>query len=244
MASETAPDSASASLRFLAAGENAVLVEFTETDSGETDSAVSPQVLPFIHAAAAARDRPSGIIEVVPAARTVLIGFDPSVTSAEAVRAWCRAVADHPEPAGARGSADPRAQITIPVVYDGPDLADVAEATGMTMDDIIAAHTGQDWQVAFTGFAPGFGYLVGGDPRLQVPRRATPRTSVPAGSVGLAGGFSGVYPRSSPGGWQIIGHTTARLWRPDRDPPALLRPGVTVRFVVDDGRAAESGQAR
>src|SRR5699024_1534514 len=139
----------------------------------------------FIDAAAAARDRPSGIIEVVPAARTVLIGFDPAVTSAEDVRTWCLAVADHPEPTEARGTAGPRAQITIPVVYDGPDLADVSEATGMTKGDIIAAHTGHEWQVAFTGFAPGFGYLIGGDPRLQVPRRATPRTSVPAGSVGL-----------------------------------------------------------
>src|SRR5699024_9798414 len=125
-------------------GESAVLVEFPETDSGETDSAVSPHVLPFIDAAAAARDRPSGIIEVVPAARTVLIGFDPAVTSAEDVRTWCLAVADPPEPTEARGPAGPRAQITIPVVYDGPDLADVSEATGMTKGDIIAAHTGHE----------------------------------------------------------------------------------------------------
>ena len=95
----------------------------------------------------------------------------------------------------------------------------------------MAAHTGPPWRVAFGGFAPGFAYLIGGDPRLRVPRRDRPRPSVPAGAVGLAGEFSGVYPRSSPGGWQLIGTTEAVLWDVDRDPPALLRPGATVRFV-------------
>src|SRR5699024_2039294 len=120
--------------------------------------------------------------------------------------------------------------VTVAVAYDGPDLDDVATATGLAPEEVIAAHTGTEWTVAFTGFAPGFGYLVGGDRRLNVPRRDAPRTAVPAGSVGLAGSFSGVYPRPSPGGWQLIGRTDARLWQPDRDPPALLRPGMTVRF--------------
>lgn len=118
----------------------------------------------------------------------------------------------------------------IPVTYDGPDLVEVARLTGLTVDEVVAAHTGTPWRVAFGGFAPGFAYLVGGDPRLQVPRRETPRTSVPAGSVGLAGEFSGVYPRASPGGWQLIGRTDAVMWDVDRDPPALLAPGATVRF--------------
>jgi KipI family sensor histidine kinase inhibitor len=118
------------------------------------------------------------------------------------------------------------------VVYDGPDLADVASHTGLSEEAIVSAHTGTPWTVAFGGFAPGFAYLVGGDERLAVPRRDSPRTSVPAGSVGLAGEYSGVYPRSSPGGWQLIGRTDTVMFDVDRDPPALLAPGSLVRFTV------------
>lgn len=122
--------------------------------------------------------------------------------------------------------------VEVPVVYDGPGLADVARLTGLPVDEVVAAHTGQEWSVAFGGFAPGFAYLVGGDERLAVPRRESPRTTVPAGSVGLAGEFSGVYPRPSPGGWQLIGRTDLPMWDLDRDPPALLVPGTRVRFVA------------
>jgi KipI family sensor histidine kinase inhibitor len=103
--------------------------------------------------------------------------------------------------------------------------------TGLGADGVVAAHTGTPWRVAFGGFAPGFAYLTGGDPRLDVARRDEPRTSVPAGSVGLGGEFSGIYPRASPGGWQLIGRTDMVLWDPDRDPAALLQPGGRVRFV-------------
>jgi KipI family sensor histidine kinase inhibitor len=123
-------------------------------------------------------------------------------------------------------------EIEIAVTYDGEDLDDVAAHTGLAPDEVVAAHTGTPWTVAFGGFAPGFAYLVGGDERLVVPRRDSPRTSVPAGSVGLAGEFSGVYPRSSPGGWQLIGRTDAVMFDVDRDPPGLLSPGATVRFVA------------
>ncbi len=108
----------------------------------------------------------------------------------------------------------------------------MAARTGLTEAEVVAAHTGQTWTVAFCGFAPGFGYLVGVDDRLRVPRRAQPRTSVPAGAVGLADAFAGIYPRSGPGGWQLLGRTEAVLWDLDRDPPALLRPGVRVRFAA------------
>jgi len=121
--------------------------------------------------------------------------------------------------------------VRIEVAYDGEDLDEVAELTGMTRTEVIAAHTATPWDIAFTGFAPGFAYLVGGDPRLQVPRRGLPRPRVPAGTVALAGAYSGVYPGESPGGWQLIGRTTATLWDLDRDPPALLRPGGRVWFV-------------
>jgi KipI family sensor histidine kinase inhibitor len=135
------------------------------------------------------------------------------------------------EPAEASAIGTGR-EIQIAVRYDGADLDDVAAHTGLTPDEVVEAHTGTPWTVAFGGFAPGFAYLVGGDDRLVVPRRDTPRTSVPAGSVGLAGEFSGVYPRSSPGGWQLIGRTDAVMFDVDRDPPALLSPGATVRFVA------------
>jgi KipI family sensor histidine kinase inhibitor len=167
-------------------------------------------------------------VDAVLGARTVLLRGEPSDL---------RALVDRSEPgdiaAGAAGD-----EIEVLVTYDGPDLADVASHTGLSEDEIVAAHTGTPWTVAFGGFAPGFAYLVGGDERLAVPRRGSPRTSVPAGSVGLAGEFSGVYPRSSPGGWQLIGRTEAVMFDVDRDPPALLLPGAQVRFVECRARPA------
>lgn len=125
------------------------------------------------------------------------------------------------------------AEVEIPVRYDGPDLRDVARLTGLSEVEVVRLHTSSVWRVAFGGFAPGFGYLTGGDARLHVPRRRSARTSVPAGAVGLAGEYTGVYPRSSPGGWQLIGTTSAPMWDLRRDPPALLRPGAVVRFVEE-----------
>jgi len=117
------------------------------------------------------------------------------------------------------------------VRYDGPDLDDVATHLGITRSEVVARHTGQVWTVEFAGFAPGFAYLTGSEGDLEVPRRHSPRTRIPAGSVGLAGPYSGVYPRPSPGGWQLIGRTDVTLWDAERDPPALLTPGRRVRFV-------------
>ncbi len=161
-------------------------------------------------------------LDPVLGARTVLLRGDPSELRT--------VIAARTPDAG--GLPTPGDEVVIPVIYDGPDLAEVAELAGMTEDQVVAAHAGWTWTVGFGGFAPGFAYLVGGDPRLRVPRRATPRASVPAGSVGLAGEFTGVYPRSSPGGWQLIGRTDVELFDVDRDPPALLQPGHRVRFEV------------
>ena len=122
------------------------------------------------------------------------------------------------------------APLTIDVVYDGPDIADLAHAAQVSIDDVVRLHATGTYEVAFCGFSPGFGYLRGIDRRLHVPRRDTPRTSVPAGSVGIAAGYTCVYPAASPGGWHLIGHTTAALWDVERDPPALLQPGRVVRF--------------
>jgi KipI family sensor histidine kinase inhibitor len=169
-------------------------------------------------------DPPTGVLDIVPAATTVLLTTAPR-TDLAAVR---RAVLDLDiEP----GAATPAGEtVEIPVVYDGPDLDEVGELTGLGPDGVVQAHTGTPWRVAFGGFAPGFAYLVDGDPRLDVARRVEPRTTVPAGSVGLAGQFSGVYPRPSPGGWQLIGHTELTLW--SMADGALLQPGGLVRFVV------------
>lgn len=140
-----------------------------------------------------------------------------------------RALLARTTPASSPASQD-KPVVHIPTTYDGDDLAEIAVLTGLTVDEVIAAHTDCLWTVAFGGFAPGFAYLTGGDPRLVVPRRDSPRTSVPAGAVGLAGAFSGVYPRESPGGWQLIGHTTLAMWDLDRASPALLKAGERVRF--------------
>ena len=197
-------------MRVLSAGENAVLVEFDGLD--ET----------MAYYRALSLDTPAGVVDLIPAARTVLVMFDGPK---QPIVDWISAT----EPAVT--TADHRSDtVTIPVVYDGEDLDEVALLTGLSSAEVVAAHLDQPWTVAFGGFAPGFGYLVGTDDRLHVPRRPSPRTSVPTGSVGLAGEFSGIYPRSSPGGWQLIGRTDTQLWDLDRDPPALLRPGTTVRF--------------
>jgi KipI family sensor histidine kinase inhibitor len=167
-----------------------------------------------------------GVADIVPAARTVLVKLDgPRHQGVIRQRLRkMRVAADEDTP------ADRSADVVIDVVYDGPDLAEVAGHTGLTTAEVISAHTSTLWRVGFSGFAPGFAYLVDGDPRLRVPRRSDPRTSVPAGSVALAGEFSAIYPRQSPGGWQLIGHTEAVLWDIERRSPALLTQGIWVQF--------------
>jgi KipI family sensor histidine kinase inhibitor len=174
----------------------------------------------------------TGVLDIVPAAKTVLLKLadpsdqEPTRQRLNRLRIDLADVEHHPS-----GGVD----VTIEVIYDGPDLDDVAAHTGMTPAEVIEAHTRTPWRVGFGGFAPGFAYLIDGDPRLAVPRRSDPRTAVPAGSVGLAGEFSGVYPRQSPGGWQLIGRTDAVLWDIDRPQPALLVPGMWVQFRAIEG---------
>jgi KipI family sensor histidine kinase inhibitor len=210
--------------RLLPSGERAVLVE---VDSLE-------QVLQ-LHRLLWVDDRVPGLLDAVAGARTLLLVAATGATLS-GIRSVAQDALQHLSAAPVRSTPDGEAaDVDIAVHYDGPDLADVARLTGLSPREVVAAHTSRPWRVGFSGFAPGFAYLVGGDPRLDVPRRPTPRTRVPAGSVGLAGVFSGVYPRSSPGGWQLIGHTDQALWDLDREPPALLRPGLLVRFVDADG---------
>lgn len=202
-------------MRVLPCGDRALLVEFD-----------SLELVLGAHArwsAAPAR----GVVELVPAARTVLVRIDPSETGLAAVEHW---VSEHPPQPLALADGD---IVTVPVAYDGDDLASVAEAWECSAEKVIALHSTIEWLCAFIGFAPGFGYLVPapGQPALPpVPRRATSRPRVPAGSVALAAGYCGVYPRESPGGWQLIGRTSIELWRDDADRPAVITPGTRVRF--------------
>lgn len=170
-------------------------------------------------------DPPEGVVDMVPAASTLLLTIDRSRTDVETLsrRVAATEVGSHERPT--------TGEVEIPVVYDGEDLAEVARLTGLDERGVIEAHTGTPWTVAFCGFAPGFGYMVGGDERIQVPRRDNPRTKVPPGSVALAGEFASVYPRESPGGWQLIGRTSLEVWDIHREPPALLVPGTAVRYV-------------
>ncbi|MEU3483729.1 allophanate hydrolase subunit 1 [Streptomyces sp. NPDC033754] len=202
-------------MRTLRVGDRALLVELA---GGAEAEAFHAELL---------RRRAAGVLpavrEIVPAARTVLLDgvADPARLAAE-LDGWEAG----PLPARA-GEA-----VEVPVRYDGPDLAEVAALWGMSVEEAVHLHTGTEFRVAFCGFAPGFGYLTGLGGRYGVPRRATPRTAVPAGSVALAGPYTGVYPRSSPGGWQLIGTTDAVLWDTGREPAALLAPGTRVRFTV------------
>lgn len=164
--------------------------------------------------------------DLVPAARTVLLDGvrDPAGLGARIAGWQVPALAESDGPL-----------ITVPVRYDGPDLAEVAGLWGVAPEAVAGIVGDTVFRVAFCGFAPGFGYLTGLPERFHLPRRATPRTAVPAGSLALAGEYAGVYPRSSPGGWQLIGSTDAVLWDPEREPAALFAPGVRVRFTEAGG---------
>jgi len=195
-------------------GDHALLLQFDNTtDVLAWAAALREAALP-------------GVLDIVPASRTVLLKLDGPRRQA-AVRRRLRTLRVD---AGMVPTAPAVEPMVIDVVYDGADLAEVADRTGLTTAQVINAHTATPWQVGFGGFAPGFAYLIGGDPRLAVPRRSEPRSSVPAGAVGLAGEFTGIYPRRSPGGWQLIGHTDVVLWDIDRPNPALLTPGMWVQF--------------
>ncbi|MFF0265489.1 allophanate hydrolase subunit 1 [Kribbella sp. NPDC004536] len=200
-------------MRILPSGDEALLVELDDLD----------EVLGYY--AALAADPPAGVVDIVPAARTILVTTTGDLATLSLTLNDVTPVRDR------RRSGD---LIEIPVVYDGADLDDVAGLLGCDREEVIARHTADEWTVAFSGFAPGFGYLTSAG-SWNIPRRESPRTKVPAGAVALGGEFSGVYPRESPGGWQLIGRTPVRIFDATREPAALFHPGRRVRFV-DAGR--------
>ena len=200
-------------MHVLPSGSTALLVELDDLD----------EVLGLY--AALTAEPLEGVVDVVPAARTVLLVTDPAVTSLATVEQAVRQTTPR------SGRRDGGELVELPVVYDGADLTDVAAHLGVDPGEVVRRHTGTEWTVAFCGFAPGFGYLTPDGEPWHIPRRSSPRTKVPPGSVALAGEFSGVYPRESPGGWQLIGRTDVAVFDVDREPAALLRPGVRVRFV-------------
>jgi len=203
-------------MRLLPCGDLAILVELDDAAHRRRfDSALRRASL-------------RGVVEHVPAARTVLVRV--ATTSAlPGVAARLRAL-ELPDDDDSR--ADSEEALRLEVRYDGPDLVDVAGHLGIEPEEVVTRHTGQLWTVEFSGFAPGFGYLVGDVGGLDISRRDSPRTRIPSGSVGLAGPYTGVYPRPSPGGWQLIGSTEEVMWDATREPPALLAPGRRVAFAA------------
>lgn len=206
------------------AGDAALLLDLTESDPRAGNG-------PAGIAAAIRAAKLPGVVDVVPAAATVLVIVQPRVDLPDLAARLGELASDPTPPV----PATPAADLVIPAAYDGPDVADVAALTGLTMEQVITRHARSRYRVGWLGFSPGFGYLTGLDPALAaVPRLATPRVSVPAGSVAIAGGFAAVYPNASPGGWRLLGRTSRTLWDPDRDPPALLSAGQHVRFRIVD----------
>jgi KipI family sensor histidine kinase inhibitor len=196
----------------LPAGERAVLAELPDAAAARALAAALRAV---------ADDR---VEEVVPGARTVLV-----VAREPTALAGVRELLVQLPAVVEAGASDH--ELVIPVRYDGADLEAVAGEAGLTVEEVVARHTGARYVVEFVGFAPGFGYLSGLDPALQLPRLANPRPSVPAGSVAIAGAYSAVYPRSSPGGWRLLGRTDVVLFDVDAEPPSALAAGTVVRFV-------------
>ncbi|NUU16077.1 allophanate hydrolase subunit 1 [Cellulomonas humilata] len=205
--------------RVLPYGDDAVLVELADlAEVRALDDAV--------RAARATDPEAAAIVDQVPAARTLLLRVrDGADAGSLPVERWWAGRTDV-----ARETST--TEVVLDVVYDGADLDDVARLAGLSVDDVIARHTGVLYTVAFGGFMPGFAYLVGLDPLLRVPRLDSPRERVPAGSVAIADEFSAVYPAATPGGWRLLGRCDVELFDVDREPPALLQPGTRVRFTA------------
>ncbi|WP_433335655.1 5-oxoprolinase subunit B family protein [Spirillospora sp. CA-294931] len=205
-------------MRVLPSGDTALLVETGDLATAHRlNAAIREAALP-------------GIIDVVPGESTVLVVTDPASCDLGRLAAHLPSLRlpDH--------DAVAPELLEVRVRYDGEDIAEVAELTGLTPGEVVERHATPTYTVAYLGFSPGFGYLSGLDPALHVSRRASPRTAVPAGSVAIAGPYAAIYPSRSPGGWRLLGRTEIPLWDVRRDPPSLLQPGTRIRFVPEEAR--------
>lgn len=200
-------------MRVLRCGDHAVLVELDDLS----------QVLGLYAALRAAP--PIGTARLIPAARTLLVGYDPNATTVTQLTTDLR------DRTVRRIPPQEERVVEVPVHYDGEDLDDIARLAGLSRREVITRHVAGEHTVGFCGFAPGFAYITGLDPALHVPRHTSPRTAVPPGAVALADRFTGIYPRTSPGGWRIIGHTDLPVWDLERDPPTVLTPGSRIHFI-------------
>ncbi len=210
-------------------GEAALLLRFGDSlDAGLSAAVQRLSVL-------LAQQPAEGVLDFVPSYSALAVHFDPLRIDLDSVAAWVRGRLREQDPATARPLPLPLRPIEIPVCYGGdygPDLADVAAHAGLSENEVIALHTRPEYTVAMIGFLPGFPYLLGMDPKLGMPRLATPRPQVRAGAVGIGGAQTGIYPQGSPGGWRLIGRTPETLFDARRNPPSLLKPGDRVRFVA------------
>ena len=214
-------------IRFLMAGDSALVAEF--------GNAISPAINARIRAFNIALEQAKlpGILELLPTYRSVMIQYDPMVIGTDALKAKLSAIAKNLDSI----AIPPASVVELPVLYGGemgPDLAFVAEHAGITPDEVIKLHTEPEYLIYMLGFTPGFTYLGGLDERLNTPRLAQPRVSIPAGSVGIAGSQTGVYPIASPGGWQLIGRTPVRMYDPHRAVPILPKAGQYIHFYPID----------
>lgn len=211
--------------RISALGDAALTVAF----AADFDAAAAARARALAEALAAGPL--PGMIEAVPGYVAVTVHYDPLAIDFATLRDRVRRLLS--ELRSTPGGLTTGPPLTVPVRYDGPDLEEVAARTGLTPAEVAARHAAPEYEVALLGFVPGFVYLSGLDPRLVLPRRASPRTRVPAGSVAIAGAQTGIYPAATPGGWHLIGHTDVRLFDPERDPPMTVRVGDRVRFVPE-----------
>lgn len=216
--------------RYLSAGDSALVVEV----GNEIDPAIN-QTIRGLLLTLQQRNIP-GIREYVPTYRSLMILYDPAILWFDELVQQVKNVETHLETASL---PEPNI-VEVPVLYGGecgPDIEFVAEHTHLSVEEVVALHTGRDYLVYMLGFTPGFCYLGGMSEKLETPRLATPRTKIPAGSIGIAGKQTGVYPIDSPGGWQLIGRTPLCLFDPQRDPAVLITAGDYVRFVQIDEAA-------
>jgi KipI family sensor histidine kinase inhibitor len=225
----------SAGIRFLPAGDTALVVEF----GNRIDRSLSERVLRL--GERIRESRLAGVTETVATFRSLLVHYDPLATSAAALREGIANLLDD-----RAADARPRRRFLVPACYEpecAPDLDEVASRSGLSREQVIAAHSGQDYHVYSIGFLPGYAYMGDVVPQLALPRRTDPRVRVPPGSIAIAAGMTGIYPIESPGGWHLIGATAVKLFDPGWEEPSLFRPGDAVRFVPVSRDAYERARA-